>query len=103
MTINAVQREIDRIDDQLNAMIEKLADDVRTSVVLPICRKHRLTFIAGMGTYAFYNAAGDNFGSTYAPKYLHRVFAIMDQLLPTGLALGAYINDVQESDWSKTA
>lgn len=34
--------------------IEALADDVRERLVVPLCEKHDLSFLAGNGDYAFY-------------------------------------------------
>jgi len=33
--------------------VETLADEIRTTIVIPFCNKHKLNFFAGMGIYGF--------------------------------------------------
>ncbi len=49
-----VQNQVDEAVDMLRSRIEGLADQWRTDVLLPFCRKHRLTYLSGNGVTAFY-------------------------------------------------
>ena len=52
---------VKRFDDDLTALGEK----VRTELVMPACKKYRLTFSSGNGTFDFRRSQGD----AYAPVW----------------------------------
>lgn len=45
---------IEKIIDNARDQIQILADEYRETVMIPICRKLRLTYLAGNGNFAFY-------------------------------------------------
>ena len=60
-----VQRKLDELRDEMARDVDALAEKVRAELVIPFCDKHSLKFVAGMGTWLFFTADGDQFGSGY--------------------------------------
>ena len=50
---------IGAINARANTAAQKLADKFRAEVVVPICKKHDLAFLAGNGTMAFFGRHDD--------------------------------------------
>jgi len=52
--MSIVKAKIERIVEAARDSIVDLAKEYRTDVLLPLCRKHKLTYLAGNGTYFFF-------------------------------------------------
>lgn len=83
--------------------IAALADEYRETVLLPFCRKHRLTFIAGMGRTVFYTEDGRSFGDAEEAAYegyaAKRIFAVLDQeAVGQNDCFGFYMRNVDDVD-----
>lgn len=107
--------KIETITDRARDELEKLAEEYRQQVLIPLCRKHKYTFISGMGTFFFvvkfdgkeetvgidnvnYYVAGDN---DYLIK--KQLAPIIDTLNYEAMSrddcLGFYVKDIKESDY----
>lgn len=49
--------KLGNIEQEYEHALERLCEEVRAEVVLPFCRKHKLTYLAGNGSYSFYTGA----------------------------------------------
>ena len=84
--------------------LQELADDYRKTVLVPFCRKYRLTFLSGMGRTVFYTEDNRNFGSADAAvdEGYHeavRIFRVLDQeAIGRNDEFGFYVCDVTAQD-----
>lgn len=84
--------------------IEAVADHYREKVLVPFCRKHQLTFLAGMGRTVFYTKAERSFGSAaeaISEGYpeARRIFEVLDQAaLGRNDCFGYYVERVTDAD-----
>lgn len=106
-------RQLEELREQYHATVQALADKVRVHLVLPACRRRRLTFTSGMGDYFFslprtrhsptYGEV-DNIGSAEEARAtpgcmgLARIFAVLDAEVEHGQPLGYWVCDVTEAD-----
>lgn len=97
---------IDEIDlelERLQHRIQVLADIYRADVLIPLCRKHRLTFVSGMGRTVFYKgkmSIGDYYDAELAKmRYLKPVFEVINKEVLSGTdVFGFYVADVTKDD-----
>ena len=87
--------------DAARKRIEALADEYREAVLLPYCRRHRLTFTSGMGRTVFYTEDGRSFGSAEDARYegydARHIFAVLDQeAIGRNDCFGFYMRDVDD-------
>lgn len=89
-----------------------LAVKVRSSLVLPVCKRYGLRFLVGNGTYFFCKEQDGkdiyyNSGSISHPEFRHEpkvlkalkpVFEVLDQLIDNYSSLGDYVEDVGSED-----
>lgn len=96
---------IDAILEAARERVAELAEAYRKDVLVPFCREHRLTYIAGNGRTVFYAARGDrSFGSPgearvegYAAAV--PIFEVLDQpAIGREDYFGFYIRDVTRRD-----
>lgn len=91
--------ELERIEAATYAAIDAVAERVRTEIVAPACRKHRLQFTQGMGTFFF--SRGDTplerWDMEGKPRYADVLAAldVLDQTTVTGFPLGFRVDDVR--------
>jgi hypothetical protein len=101
--VNSYQERIEEIIDATRDRLTALASEYRSRVMVPLCRKHKLTYIAGMGRTVFYNRKGVSVGSMEeAPAYLVSVFDVLDSsAIGANDCFGFYVADITEHDWLK--
>lgn len=100
MTEDQFEKKLGKVNGACAKLVHKLADEVRRTVVVPICKKYRLAFTSGMGTYGFH----DDGGFLYRDEALDRgmddiVVAIdmLDEEIPLrSHSLGQYVDDVKK-------
>lgn len=86
--------------------LQGLADEYRTLVLIPLCRRYRLTFISGMGRTVFYKQDGRSAGSAEEAisekmSYLVPIFRTLDtEAIGHNDCFGYYVSDINESDIS---
>lgn len=104
--------ELQSIQDETRRRIEALADRVREDVVIPLCRRYKLNFVAGNGTFYFFDPKLDVHhsvtprammsGSEVAMRArlpdVAEAFKILDLEVSHGDYLGFYITDVRDDD-----
>ena len=84
--------------------IEKLATEYRDKVLVPFCRKHRLTYLAGMGRTVFYTSDDRSFGSAADAvcegyPQAEAVFEVLDQgAVGQNDCFGFYVGDITYAD-----
>lgn len=54
-------------------VIEEYALDRFKKVIVPFAKKHNYSFLAGMGSYAFWDKNGDLVDDNQLPKYILKV------------------------------
>jgi len=99
---------VGRIDTILNGaqtQLANLAEEYRRAVLIPLCSKHRLTYLAGMGRTLFSTEDGVDVGNAGDARdegltFLVPVFAVLDKLcLGTLDDFGFYVDDITKRDW----
>ena len=89
---------------------ERVADEVRERLVLPICKRHRLTFAAGMGSWSFYDDRYTDLGRHVvhdlddAKRFpgLTKVMKAIQLEVDRNSDIGDYVRDVKPSDLDST-
>lgn len=93
--------ELGAILAEQDRAVTALADRVRSDVVVPFCRKHRLGFIQGMGTFYFYRGE-ITFGESYnlpngtLGRDMKRIYDLLRSEIDRVQELGYYVQDVPE-------
>ena len=99
---------LDKIDTILKLaawQIEELAEEYRSTVLIPLCSKHRLTYMTGMGRTIFSTEDGIVVGTSddaldEGLAFLVPVFAVLnEQCLGTNDVFGFYVGDITKRDW----
>ena len=95
-------RELDRAQMAYNNRCEAIAEAIRQQLVIPFCRKHRLVFSAGMGTFCFFGIDTkkqvDRFDLERMPG-TKRLLAALDLNVDGNNSLGtSYVYDVRKED-----
>lgn len=52
--------KINEAQDAFDAVIDKIADEYRSEVIIPLCIKYELEFVSGMGTFFFVTKEDEN-------------------------------------------
>lgn len=98
VTSRMLGRMIGEINAEAMTKMDALAEQWRTDVLIPWCRKHQITVIIGNGMWKFYDREGDYFDGTEQ----ERMRSINNVLGQPGLGYGDYfgyhVESVQESD-----
>lgn len=104
MTPKSIEKKIEKIYGARDRELEKLSEEVRQKFVIPACRRHGLTFAAGMGSYTFYDADGvvdrrdaEERGFALALK----AYDVMDVDVDSTGNLGTWVLDVGVEDYVK--
>jgi D-Tyr-tRNAtyr deacylase len=51
-------KEADRLQEDYERKVEKLAARIRKALVVPLCKKYNLQFLSGNGSFSFYTKRG---------------------------------------------
>lgn len=96
----------DRIYDRYCADVAELGEQVRTEVIIPLCRTYQLTFTSGMGSFFFTDSDNYDYIDTRSPdfpperkKVFAPVFTLLNQELTRNDYLGFYVADVKKEDY----
>lgn len=49
------QDQLKIVNDKTDNIREKFAIKIYNNIVVPVCKKHQITFLSGMGIYSFYD------------------------------------------------
>ncbi len=91
---------LDSLRDDFQKKCEALGDKIRTEVVIPACKKHKLKFLQGMGTY-FFSRGSKTYGADHddmSPalrETLVPIFNLLDTQVFNNDVLGYYVGDVK--------
>jgi DNA-binding transcriptional ArsR family regulator len=98
--------ELQSIQDRFNQEIEELADEVRTEVILPICKRYKMTFFSGNGRFFFIDKKGgyielaeDARGESR--RAVGHALKLLNEEVARGQYLGYFVGDVEESKEEK--
>ena len=98
---------IETITQRARDELAKLGEEYREQVLIPLCRKHKLTFVSGMGSFCFWtkiNGHNEWIGDHEAAKQYRKTYLIpiIDLLNYEAMYLddhfGFYVRDINESD-----
>lgn len=102
MSHQPIQNLLDAITTKAVDEIQVLADRYRSQKLVPLCKRHKLTFIAGMGHTVFYTRDGESIGDIYDAKQhgLHILVPVFEVLNIAVLnsktdVFGYYIADIR--------
>lgn len=92
-----VGEELDRIRKDFIKKVESLAARVRKDQIIPLCKKHGLSFYSGMGTF-FFDKDGRTITPEYEPKQaakyeLGPIFETLNLEVSKNHNLGDYVAD----------
>ena len=97
------QEKLERIQGTFERAVSDLAEKYRKEVLKPLCKKHKLQFFSGMGTY-FFEQGGASIGSVpigeweeeaYEKYGLKAVFKVLDLEVSHSQVFGYYVSDVR--------
>jgi hypothetical protein len=91
--INEWKSLLDKTEEEVWKAIDNMAEELRQRVILPMCRRHRLTFTSGNGTWWFTRIDAERKAEARRERitYLERThwsFHDQDEALKHGLDLG---------------
>jgi hypothetical protein len=93
-----VASEVEKILKGTVSRVQDLADLYRERVLVPFCRKHHLTYIAGMGRTVFYDS-NDRPVDSLDIRALKKIEVDLNvEVLGTNDVFGYYISDITEQD-----
>lgn len=101
MTPKKAARRLEWIHEVFTEKVGALARDVREQKVIPVCRKYKLNFRSGNGTYFFYAEDGKSYPAwdpTPMDKVLAPLFEFLDLEVDYTHTLGDFVRDV---DWKE--
>lgn len=102
----AYRAALESAQDKFNEEVAVLADRIRTETIIPLCRKHKLTFISGMGTFFFTDSKGRNYGdylyrdggNARIFEAVKRVLQFLNEEVSHNQCLGYFVDDVRVGD-----
>jgi len=91
--VNEWKSLLDKTEKEVWKAIDSMAEELRQRVILPMCRRHRLTFTSGNGTWWFTRIDAERKAEARRERitYLERThwsFHDQDEALKHGLDLG---------------
>ena len=103
---SAIERKLEALENEFAQKVEELAETVRITKVLPLCKKYGLVFLSGNGTFAFFSEAGKSdepIGNAFEAKRLRRsymvpVLEILEIEVQERFQLGMWVRDVTRAD-----
>jgi hypothetical protein len=105
LTPGAVALRLAEIESARRAALETLADEVRKQHVVPACKKAGLNYIAGNGTFCFFDATKPDYMGTSIgtiddavleeKTYLCPVIDMLNLEVGRNDVLGFYVSDVK--------
>jgi hypothetical protein len=96
------ERILCKLQETFDKQVSDLAERIRTEVIVPMCQKHQLTFLSGMGRF-FFSRDKENYSDEYdTPDELKfdlvPILNLLDQEVSHNQYLGYYVSDVKKED-----
>jgi len=95
-----IKKNLQKVEREFQAKVEALAEQARTALVVPACKKYGVTFHSGMGTFFFERKDdGHTMGSEDEARAaglfgLAPIFRTLDLDVGRDDLLGHYVRDV---------
>lgn len=106
MKLDEYKRKFDSNMEDFERAMQELAERVHKEVMIPACRKHRMGFMSGMGTFFFTKKGIGNIHddrchefhklSKAAQVTVRELLVLLDMELSHAQHLGYLISDVEE-------
>lgn len=96
--------QIKNIKDYVNQETQKIADNIRTELIVPFCKKYNLEFINGLD-FAFYDGKRlyYQFEIIMMPEHMreecNQIFDVLDSEDIYNQALGSLVKNVTKEDY----
>ncbi len=91
------EKRLEDLQEVFTKQVEAVADEFRERHLIPFCRRHRLTFLSGNGSWGFYRISNGD----VVPDWELKAVGDINQglyLECMGQPLGWYVQDVSEED-----
>ena len=108
MTKKELEEKVEKLRTTFHEEVANLAEDVREKVILPLCRKYKMKFLSGNGTYFFVTKEGvsltgneRDLPGTQEKKLFERlepIFELLNIEVTREWALGEFVDGVLEKD-----
>lgn len=101
--------ELKQAQETFDQEVFQICERLRDEVIIPVCRKHKLTFLSGMGTFFFskgkqtysggYGITDARWGSKLIAE-LTPIFELLNTEVTHNQVLGYYVSDVSKDDYT---
>jgi hypothetical protein len=97
--------QIENIKRYVNEETQKIADNIRTELIIPFCEKYNLEFINGLD-FSFYDGKRlyYQFETIMMPEYMReecdQIFDVLDSEDIYNQALGCLVKNVTKEDYN---
>ena len=86
--------------------VSDLGEQIRQSIIIPVCKRHSLEFTSGMGRYFFTTKTNVNineldYEGTKWEKILKPIFDLLNKEVSHNQYLGYFVSDVTKEDLDK--
>lgn len=99
-----IETKLTKLNEEYDRRLQEIADEFREATLLPFCRRHRLTFLSGNGSWSFYrldNSPGGH-GETVDEDDLRAIAPIESKLgleaFGGNVQLGHWVQDITKGD-----
>jgi hypothetical protein len=98
MNLISIQIQLKKYEQDYNDKIHNYCEKIRTELVIPFCRKHRFTFISGMGSWVF---SDENNKTVFIEDF--KKYSVMNVQLSECIPhwsqdVGSYMSDVSRDE-----
>lgn len=94
------KKAFEAVEAAHQAALENLAEDVRVNLIMPVCKKHKLGFLSGMGTFFFSKGnltiASKEDALQHRMRVLIPILEVLNLEVSHGQYLGFWVGDVKE-------
>ena len=104
---------LNKAEEVFNSQLNQVAETYRTSVLIPLCRRHKLEYFSGNGDYFFDRAppgksfsdrgyiSSIEFARDFGLNYLVPVFETLDHICADRFPFGYAVRTVRQSDYQE--
>lgn len=99
-------RELEDAQTQFDETVAVIGDEIRTQVIIPLCRTNKLEFVSGNGDFFFITQDGKNYGEaldahgTRLERILKPIFELLNLEVYHNNHMGFHVDDVRKKDYS---
>lgn len=102
-------QELREAQDTFDEAVSNLGDSIRREIIIPLCKKHNLTFISGNGDFFFTDENNMDYGDYLDPIFketsskklqnIQKVLGLLSTEVTLHQCLGYFVEDVDEEDY----